>query len=157
MAEEYTENGKKTVKVEYKKIEEKIESPIVVSGTVKEMENYKAKTESSNSFENVQKSEIKREGKKRCWCGSGKMFEDCHGKHLRVDKNPGASAEEYEHKLNVREIDEYDSPESQKEYKENDKGEEKLEKGEKLLSLEESVKENEEGEQVNSKKYKEKE
>jgi len=124
MVEGYNKDGKKTEKIDYKSIEDKIESPIVVSETIKEMENYKAKTETSNPPPgNVQKPEIKREGKKRCWCGSGKMFENCHGKHLRIDKNPRSSAKEYEHKLNVRDIDEYDTPESQKEYEEKEKGE----------------------------------
>ena len=90
-----------------------------MSDTVKEMKTYKvAETDSPEPTLNPQ---IKREGAKRCWCGSGKKFEDCHGKHLRVDKNPKASVEEYEIELNVREINEYDTPDSEKEYEEKRK------------------------------------
>jgi hypothetical protein len=124
MAEEYTENAKKRIKVEYKIAEEVIENPIDLK-TENEMETYKAKTETTVSSDNIQKSEIKREGDKRCWCGSGKKFEDCHGKHLRVDKNPGASVKEYEHELSVRSIDEYDTPDSEKEYEIKEKEEDR--------------------------------
>jgi hypothetical protein len=129
MPEEYTENEKKKINVEYKIAKELIEPPIDLK-TENEMETYKAKTENTVSSENIQKPEIKREGDKRCWCGSGKKFEDCHGKHLRVDKNPGASVKGYEHELNVRSIDEYDTPESEKEYEAEERmKEEDSEKG----------------------------
>ncbi len=122
MSEEYTKNGKKIVKVEYKIAEEIIENPINLK-IERDSENYRAETDSStsNSQESSKKPEVKREGDKRCWCGSGKKFEDCHGKHLRVDKNPGASVKEYEIKLNVRDIDEYETPKSVKEYEEEGK------------------------------------
>ncbi len=127
MIEEYTKNGEKTLKIEYKRVEEEVEqSPIIVGDTVKEMKTYKVAE--VNSPESPLKPQIKREGAKRCWCGSGKKFEDCHGKHLRVDKNPKANIEEYEIELNVREINEYDTPDSEKEYEEKkDEEEEHIE------------------------------
>lgn len=149
MPEEYSKNGDKTTKVDYKKIESKIESPILTGETAKRMETYKAKTETA-STENAKKPEIKREGEKRCWCGSGTKFEDCHGKHLRVDKNPGSATKEYEHKLNVRSIDEYDTPESVKEYEEKNEEKDKF-KEEDFLRVEESGEEKEENNEYKKK------
>lgn len=125
MEEEYTENGRKVIKPEYKN-EEKLTEPPIIMEIENEMGTYKVERETTISPENILKPKIKREGDKMCWCGSGKKFEDCHGKHLRVDKNPGASVEEYQHELNPRRIDEYETPESEKEYKvEEEEGESK--------------------------------
>ena len=118
MAEDYNKNGERAIKPDYKKTEEMDDEPQIVGNIAEEMREYKA-IEISDSPENIKEPEIKREGQKRCWCGSGKKFEDCHGKHLRADKNPKAITKEYEIELDVRDIDEYEKPDSEKEYEEN--------------------------------------
>ena len=118
MAEDYSKNGERAIKPDYKKTEEMDDKPQIVGNIAEEMREYKA-IEISDSPENIKEPEIKREGQKRCWCGSGKKFEDCHGKHLRADKNPKAITKEYEIELDVRDIEEYETPDSEKEYEEN--------------------------------------
>ncbi len=151
MAEDYNKNGERAIKPDYKKTEEMGDEPHMVGNVAEEMRDYKA-IEISDSPENIKEPEIKREGQKRCWCGSGKKFEDCHGKHLRADKNPKAITKEYEIELNVRDIDEYEKPDSEKEYEENDEGEGKEDD---FLGVEETGEEREK-ESANE-EYKEKE
>ncbi len=64
------------------------------------------------------KKEIKRGGPQRCPCGSGKKPQDCCMKHLNPKDNPLNFAKDFEIDLTDREIKEYDTPSSHKEYSE---------------------------------------
>lgn len=88
--------------------------------------SYNSISNPSQTFTEYIRDKPQTGGKKRCWCGSGKAFEDCHGEHLRVDINPGTVAKEYvfEDIITPKDLDRYgDTPAHVKPYRKVDAGE----------------------------------